>query len=508
MGLTTQGEEMNANDSSNQRLRMKVVALAVAAALPLASVTARADDMSDMKALVQQLSKRITDLEGDRGASAKRISDLEAQVAASKRAAAVPAAVAAAPAGHPALSTDVSGVPIDPLSSANLVYARGNSSATLYGLIEPSLSYTNHATPSGGTVSGYQTSWFSGNRLGFDFQHVLNGSTGLKVITKLESEFELPTGNMDTANVFWNRDAWAGIYSDDLGKLTFGRQNTLTRDFTNNWGDPYGAAETSLREGGYTNVNNFKQLIFYSGGPNSTRYNSAIEWKKKWDDHLITGLAYKFGSGGAGGSGDVGNGGSIPGDFSNGTGEAASVAYNRIELGGANMNLNLSYDRANVSHLIEQSWLVGGNVTSGPFRFNAGFIHFTAQQGVDNVAGTRTDNSWTTSMSYLGVDRIEFALGYQEMKGKHAGFNGGGTILSPFGNTAGVTTVGDGAKKTLYGSIMYHWDRQLDLYVAADYFKTTGDWVVGDAQGTGMKFGKGQPFDSQTEIAVGGRFKF
>jgi predicted porin len=500
---------MNANDSGNQRFRMKVVALAVAAALPLASITARADDMSDMKALVQQLSKRITDLEGDRVTSARRISDLEGQVAASKKAAAAPAAPAAvAAAAQPALGTDVSGVPIDPQSNSMLVYARGNSSATLYGLIEPSFNHTNHATPSGGTVSGYQTSWFSGNRLGFDFQHVLNGSTGLKVITKLESEFELPTGNMDTANVFWNRDAWAGLYSDDLGKLTFGRQNTLTRDFTNNWGDPYGAAETTLREGGYSNVNNFKQLIFYSGGPNSTRYNSAIEWKKKWDDHLITGLAYKFGSGGAGGSGDVGNGGSIPGDFSNGTGQAASVAYNRIELGGASMNLNLSYDRGNVSHLIQQSWLLGGNVSGGPFRLNAGFIHFTAQQGANNAAGTRTDNSWTTSMSYLVIDRTELALGYQEMKGKHAGFNGGGTILSAFGNTAGVTTVGDGAKKTLYGSIMYHWDRQLDLYVAADFFKTTGDWVVGDAQGTGMKFGKGQPFDSQTEIAVGGRFKF
>jgi predicted porin len=133
---------------------------------------------------------------------------------------------------------------------------------------------------------------------------------------------------MDTANVFFDRDAWAGLYSDELGKLTFGRQNTLTRDFTNNWGDPYGAAQTTLREGGYTNVNNFKQLIFYSGGPNSTRYNSAIEWKKKWGDHWITGLAYKFGSGGAGGSGDVYTGGSLPGGFTNGTSEPAAAEYN------------------------------------------------------------------------------------------------------------------------------------------------------------------------------------
>ncbi len=498
---------MKANTNSSRQFRMRAVALAVAAALPLASLNARADDVSDLKALVQQLSKRISDLENDRGTSAKRISELESQVAASKKVAAVAPAVAAAPVpGHPALSTDVSGVPIDPAASANLVYSRGNSSMTIYGLIEPTISYANHATPTGGTVTGYQTSWFSGNRLGFDLQHVLDGSSGLKVISKLESEFELPTGNMDTAEVFWNRDAWAGLYSDDLGKLTFGRQNTLTRDFTNNWGDPYGAAETSLREGGYSNVNNFKQLIFYSGGPNGTRYNSAIEWKKKWGDNWVTGLAYKFGSGGPGGSGDVGNGGSVPGDFSNGTAQAASVAYNRLDLGGAKMNLNASYDRGNVSHLIQQSWLVGGNITSGAFRFNAGYIHFTAQQGVDNSAGTRTDNSWTTSGSYL-AGKTEFALGYQEMKGNHAGFSGGGTTLNPFGNTAGVTAVGDGAKKSLYGSVMYHWDRQLDLYVAADYFKMSGDWVVGDAQGTGH-FGKGQPSDSQTEIAIGGRFKF
>lgn len=498
---------MNARGISNQIFRMKVVALAVAAALPFASTAARADDISDLKALVQQLSKRISDLEGDRGASTRRISELEAQVAASKNAAAVSAAVAVAPVANPALSTDVSGVPIDPSASANLTYSKGNSSATLYGLIEPTLSYVNHATASGGTVTGYQTSWFSGNRLGFDFQHVLDPSSGLKVITKLESEFELPTGNMDTADVFWNRDAWAGLYSEDLGKLTFGRQNTLTRDFTNNWGDPYGAAETTLREGGYSNVNNFKQLIFYSGGPNGTRYNSAVEWKKKWGDNWITGLAYKFGSGGAGGSGDVGNGGSIPGDFSNGTAQAASVAYNRLDLGVAKVNVNLSYDRGNVSQLIQQSWLFGGNITSGAFRFNAGYIHFTAQQGVNNAAGTRTDDSWTTSGSYL-VEKTEFALGYQEMKGNHAGFNGGGKIINPFGNTAGVTTVGDGAKKTLYGSVMYHWDRQFDVYVAADYFKMSGDWVVGDAQGTGQLFGKGHPSDNQTEIAIGGRFKF
>jgi predicted porin len=480
--------------------KINLLALAVAATLPLVCSGARADEISDLKAQLQAIIKRL--------------SDLEASQAAAK---AAPPAPSAPVAGKPvtvnaAMRTDVSGSPIDLLANPITIYGSGTSSMMLYGIIEATLSSVNHQTPGGGTASGFQTSWFSGNRLGFDMQHALGlgdqvGLPGLKVIAKLESEYELPTGNMDTANVLFNRDAWMGFYSDDLGKITFGRQNTLTRDFTNNWGDPYGAAETSLKEGGYTNVNNFKQLIFYSGGPNSTRYNSAIEWKKKWDAHWISGLAYKFGSGGAGGSGDVGNGGSIPGDFTNGTAEAASLAYNGIDLGGAKMNVNGSWDRANVSHLTHTSLLFGGNVTVDKFRLNAGYIHYTAEQGANNSVGDRTDHSWTVSGSYL-AGKTELALGYQEMKGSHAGLNGAGKVINAFGNTAGVTRVVDGAKDSFYGSIMFHEDRQLDLYLAFDYFHMKGDWVVGDALGNGLKYGVGQPYSNETEVAIGARYKF
>ena len=82
------------------------------------------------------------------------------------------------------------------------------------------------------------------------------------MISRRETEFELPTGDMDTADVFFNRDAWMGFCSDDLGKPTFGRQNTLTRDFTQTWGDAYGTADVGLKEGGCSNVNNFKQFIY------------------------------------------------------------------------------------------------------------------------------------------------------------------------------------------------------------------------------------------------------
>jgi predicted porin len=466
-------------------------------------------------------------------AFANEIDDLKAEIAAQRTAAAAQqarldaleqrlnAASIAPPAGPakksvaiaPSMTTDQNGVKLIDAPSGVALYDNGNTSLHIYGLIEATGSHANHQTTGGGSTTGFQVAWFSGNRLGFDADHALAigdriGLPGLKVISKLETEFELPTGDMDTANVFFNRDAWMGFYSDDLGKLTVGRQNTLTRDFTATWGDPYGNADVVLKEGGYSNVNNFKQFIFYSGSANGTRMNSSIAWKKRIGEHIVAGLGYAFGSQGAGGSGDVGNGGATPGDFQKGTTQEASIALNALPVGPGLLSANLSYDRANVNNLIHQSQLVGGNYRLGMFRVNGGYVHYIAEQGVGNAAGTRTDNSWTVSMSLLPTPENEFALGFNEMKGRHAGFNGGGNILNPFGNTTGVSAVADGSKKALFGSWMFHVDRQLDVYLAADHFKVDGGWVIGDAQGNGNHFGSGQAFNSETEMAVGARYKF
>jgi predicted porin len=463
---------------------------------------------------------------------AGEIDDLKAEIAAQKAAEAaqkarldalearlnaVTSQQAAAPAKAPvvakALLTDQNGAKITEAPAGVALYDNGNTSLHMYGLIEATGSHANHQTAGGGSATGFQVAWFSGNRLGFDADHALAigdqiGLPGLKVISKLETEFELPTGDMDTSDVFFNRDAWMGLYSDDLGKITVGRQNTLTRDFTATWGDPYGGADVSLKEGGYSNVNNFKQFIFYSGSANGTRMNSAIAWKKKFGDHVVAGLGWAFGSQGAGGSGDVGNGGSTPGDFKKGQTQEASIALNALEVGPGLLSANLSYDRANVNDLIHQSTLIGGNYRLGIVRVNGGFVHYTAEQGLGNSAGTRTDNSWTVSMSLLPTPDNEIALGYNEMKGRHAGFGGGGAILNAFGSTAGVASVADGSKKAIYASWMYHVDRQFDVYVAADHFKVDGGWVIGDAQGNGNLFGAGHAFNNETEMAVGARYKF
>jgi predicted porin len=464
---------------------------------------------------------------------AGEIDDLKAEIAAQKAAAAAQQArldaleqrlngaqaqQAAAPAKAPAavakaLATDQNGAPVDPAAAGVSIYDNGNTSLRIYGLIEATGSHASHQTPQGGSTTGFQTAWFSGNRLGFDADHALAigdqlGLPGLKVISKLESEFELPTGNMGASNVLFNRDAWLGLYSDDLGKLTAGRQDTLTRDFTASWGDPYGSADVTLKEGGYSNTNNFKQFLFYSGSANGTRMNSSLVWKKKFGSNIVAGLAYGFGSGGVGGSGAVGNGGSSPGEFERGTSQQASIALNSLQVGPGLLGANLSYDRANVADLVHQSTLVGGNYRVGIFRVNAGYAHYTAEQGRDNSAGTRTDNSWTVSFSVLPTPANEIAFGFNEMRGSNAGFGSSGNTLNPFGSTAAVTTVASGTRKALYGSWMYHIDRQVDVYLAADDLKLGGGWVAGDAQGNGMHYGAGQAYDGAYEVAVGARYKF
>jgi predicted porin len=304
------------------------------------------------------------------------------------------------------------------------------------------------------------------------------GDSGLNVIFRLESEFESQTGNMDTANVLFNRDAWVGVESATFGKLTLGRQNAIGRDPTSSaiYGDPYGPAKPSTEEGGYTNNNNFKQLIFYAGSATGTRIDNGVVWKKAFDMGLVTGLEYQFGG--------------IPGDFSNGTTKTATLAY-----AGGPFNLAGFATDARVAHLADHSYSVGGNYTFGPVRMNAGVFRYTGEQG---ALGKRKDTAYTLSGRFAPTGPLDYELGYQNMKANNAGVNGSGNVLNAFANASAVKAVATGSRGTVYGSVFYHFDKITEVYVAADYLKLKD----------GYKFGATNGAPSQTEFGVGLRTRF
>jgi hypothetical protein len=189
-------------------------------------------------------------------------------------------------------------------------------------------------------------------------------------------------------------------------------------------------------------------------------------------------------------------------------------------VGPGKFNLNANYNQdtrgpAGGPDLKHRAELFGGNYVFGPYRINAGWIHYTAEQLSPNAGGgfsslpSRTDHAWTGSGSWR-VAKTVLSLGYVRMGGENAGHNGAGVILNPmFANTAAATgTTPSGAKTTVFGAIMYQADRALDLYFAADRMSVTGGWIVGDAQGNGTRIGAGQPSQDELELAIGARLKF
>lgn len=356
------------------------------------------------------------------------------------------------------------------------VAAQAQSNVTVYGLIDATISTVNNAGPNGERLTGYQTPWFSGSRLGFKGAEDLGG--GLKAIFKLEAEYVIPTGGLDDPSQLFGRDSWVGLQSPTLGKLTIGYQNAVGRDFAAPYLDPYGSSKVGTEEGGGTNTNNFKQMIFYAGaGGGKTRMTNSIVWKKAFSNGLVAGLGYQFGE--------------VPGDFSKNTTKTAALGYNESKFAVSSF-----YTQADVNGRSHQAYSLGGSYTLDLVRLNAGYFHYRADQG---LVGQRKDDGYTISAKFTPASAVDYEVGYQIMKADNAAYNSDGTsTLNAFKDAGSATATGSGKKSTLYGSIFYHLSKRTELYVAADYMKLKDGYRVASSNG----------FSNQTELGVGMRTRF
>ncbi len=505
--------------------RVLVAFTSTAAVALMASGAARADDISDLKAQMKQMNARLHDMERQQAQIEQqkaKIKALSAKLEEVSKQKPVMQLVAMTPSGEAMpvsaktgyVSYKDGGEPADRVSFWNslkegrplhIVETEGTD-VRIYGILEASYAYQTNQTSTGKSVVGQEISWFSGNRWGLEGGTVLDKESQSKFIFRLESEYELPTGNMDTGNVLFNRDAWVGYQSKEYGKFTFGRQNTLPRDFAANWGDPYGSAEVKLTEGGWTNNNNFKQLIFYTGGgygangSGDTRLDNGIVWKKKFDNGIVLGAAYAFSDGN--GPGGPNGSGSLPGaGFDKGSVQSVAAAWNH-----GSFNVSGFYNHTDVLErafygndttkgLSHQSAGIGANYQFGIVRWNVGYLYYTADQG---IVGTRTDNAVTTSIKITPEGKVDYELGWQDMFAHNAAFNGGGNTFNAYQDASGATTTGTGSRMTVYGSVMYHPVKNLDVYIAGDYLKTTDGFHASQTHGN----------DNASEVVTGARYKF
>jgi predicted porin len=358
-----------------------------------------------------------------------------------------------------------------------------NLDVALYGLLDVTLSTANNIDAVGHRRTNFQKPWFSGPRWGVIGSRALpDGAPNL--IFKLEGEYLLDTGEEDTPGVLFNRDAWVGFQGETMGKLTFGRQNTLARDFSHIYGDPYTASgQVTLDEGGWTNTNNFKQLINYAASATGTRYDRGVVWKKQFGA-FVAGAGYQFASDPSTTPSTAGRGGK------NST-QSAALAWN-----GGVFNASGFVNHANIQGFSHKSWSLGGNAGLGSMtRVYAGYFHYDAEQA---AIGSRTDKAWTASLRFAPPGKLDYEAGFVNIKADNGGLSSKGFILDGYKDTSGVTTGVTGKKTTLYGSIFYHFDRSTEVYLAADHMSLKEGWK--DPRSFGA--------NSQNEIAVGIRTRF
>jgi predicted porin len=360
--------------------------------------------------------------------------------------------------------------------SATSVHAQ--SSVQLYGLIDLSVpTYQSHADAKGDHVVGMGIGgepWFSGSRWGLKGAEDIGGNS--KIIFRLESEYVAANGQMEDPGQIFDRDAWVGIENDTFGKITAGFQNTIARDASAIYGDPYGSAHLTTEEGGWTNANNFKQMIFYAASATGTRYNNGIAWKKLFSNGLFASAGYAFGN---------------TTTFSSNSSYQVALGYN-----GGPFNVSGFYSHVDRAGNTNQSYSVGGNYTVGMFRANAGYFHYSGNQG---SLGQRHDNAWTVSLKMVPKGRLDYELGYQQMRVHNAAYNSDGNIpnanIGAFSLTSGV---GNGFKETLYASAFYHLSKRTEVYLAGDYMKLHGGYTVAGTNGS----------NNQLELTTGIRTRF
>jgi GBP family porin len=111
--------------------------------------------------------------------------------------------------------------------------AHAQSSVTLYGLIDTGLTYTSNQKETGSTAGhskfGMTDASINPDRFGVRGSEDLGG--GLKAVFTLENGFTLTNGALGQHGLLFGRQAFAGLSSDQLGTVTFGRQYDSVVDY-------------------------------------------------------------------------------------------------------------------------------------------------------------------------------------------------------------------------------------------------------------------------------------
>ncbi|WP_019449539.1 porin [Cupriavidus sp. BIS7] len=387
--------------------------------------------------------------------------------------------------------------------SAFATAANAQSSVTLYGVVDLPIEYNNHlapglnpanvnasgipqSLPGGGSRVGLQTGGgLSGSRWGLRGTEDLGG--GLKALFVLESGFGLDDGKSQQGGRLFGRQAFVGMQSDTLGRVTFGRQYTTMFDMFANF-SPTGYATL------YEPV--VAQLGTNFRSDNTVKYTAVI-------GPVTAEAHWSFGTGvsaigltplaGAGA-------GEVPGNFNNNAGGGAGLLYLAGPLG-----LTAAYDEWRPTVTIgspgrSRKAGLAGSYTYGPAKIMAGY-RYGRVTGSDGTELQR-DNYYWIGMNYQVTAPLGLTLEYAydditQLRAPNPVAGGPALASNNPANPWQISLVAD-----------YNLSKRTDVYLTMAYVKNSGLNFDTSAVSFANGYFLSQGSNSQVGVAVGMRHKF
>lgn len=375
------------------------------------------------------------------------------------------------------------------LGAASVAHAQ--SSVTLYGTIDTSITYVHNA-------SGNQSLWalgnssagdLSGSRWGLKGQEDLG--SGLKAIFQLENGFNPSTGALGQNSREFGRQAFVGLASDQFGTVTLGRQYDPLVDMVQ----------------GITADNYFGSTFATAGDvdnyDNSSRTSNAVKYVSPVYSGLQVEGMYAFG--GVAGQTGSGQTWSAAASYNNGPFSLAAgyfvadnpsvVGAQRTTWGGTSDGtfdgslINLGYQTAKSINIAR----VAGQYVAGPFTF--GLSYSNSQYKADAQSAFVSTEKYNTGQGFLNYQATPAMLvgvGYSYTKSS--------------GDTgASYNQVSVGAD--------YNLSKRTDVYLVGAYQHASGSTLNADgtavvaAQASVGSYGYGGT-STQELVALGLRHKF
>ncbi|SPR98328.1 porin [Cupriavidus taiwanensis] len=360
--------------------------------------------------------------------------------------------------------------------------AQAQSSVTLYGVVDANIEYVSNmssVTPSlaNGLATGPAENVFrltsgglSGSRWGL--RGVEDLGSGMKALFVLESGFGLDDGRSQQGGRLFGRQAYVGLESAQVGRVTFGRQYTTMFDMMANF-SPTGYATQ------YEPV--VAQLGLNFRSDNTAKYTGKFG--------PVTAIAHwSFGNGVAGA-------GEVPGQFRRDTGYGAGLAWAAGPFG-----ISAAYDQYNPTLNAAggtgdfKKAAVAASYAFGPAKLMAGYRWGMNKAANDN--NILKDNYYWIGANYQVTPALGLTLAYyyDDVKNLNLAANG---VTNNIKNPWQISFVAD-----------YNLSKRTDVYLTTAYAKNAGvnfdTSAISFANGYFLGTGK----DNMVGVALGIRHKF